>query len=185
MAQISEPVTWLVSVRNGMPFVRQTLQSIAEQTYRNHSILVWDDASNDGTLRELEAWIPSRIPGKITTGASFNIGANRAFLMTQAKTELCAWVDGDDVNAPTRLEKQVAHMLAHPEVVALGTQLRYIDPEGKPLPGKWIFPCDDAEARWRSRWFLSVPQSGVMVRRPQCCGPATMLICHTPKILNL
>jgi hypothetical protein len=162
---MGEPVTWLMAVRNGMPFLRQTLQSIAAQTYRDHSLLVWNDASNDGTLEELQKWIPARIPGKIITGACFKLGVNLSVLVGEAKTELCARIDADDVNEPLRLERQVAYMLAHPEVVALGTQVKLIDAQGKPIQSTWICPCEDAEARWRTRWQSPVAHPSVMFRR--------------------
>lgn len=162
---MNERITWLMPVRNGMPFLRETLASIASQTYTNYEILVWDDDSDDGTLEELRRWIPSRIPGTIFSGRSFRLGKNLAFLVEQAKTELCARIDGDDVNEPARLEKQVAHMLAHPEVVALGSQVRLIDTEGNPAPGAWDCPLDDAEARWLTRWQSGLVHPAVMFRR--------------------
>jgi hypothetical protein len=162
---MGEPVTWLMAVRNGMPFLRDTLRSIAAQTYREHSMLVWNDASDDGTLEELQNWIPSRIPGKIITGACFRLGMNLSVLVEEAKTEFCARIDADDVSAPSRLERQVAHMLAHPAVVALGTQVKLIDAQGKPLEGAWICPCEDAEARWRARWRSPLAHPSVMLRR--------------------
>lgn len=169
---MGEPVTWLMAVRNGMPFLRETLESIAAQTYRDHSLLVWNDASNDGTLEELQAWIPSRIPGRIITGACFKLGANLAVLVAEAKTELCARIDADDVNEPLRLERQVAYMLDHPEVVALGTQVKLIDAEGRPIQSEWICPCEDAEARWRTRWQSPLAHPSVMFRRSAalCAG---------------
>jgi Glycosyl transferase family 2 len=162
---MGEPVTWLMAVRNGMPFLKKTLESVAAQTYREHSMLVWNDASDDGTLEELQSWIPSRIPGRIITGACFKLGINLSVLVEEARTELCARIDADDVNAPTRLERQVAHMLAHPEVAALGTQVKLIDVQGKPLEGVWVCPCEDAEARWRARWQSPLAHPSVMLRR--------------------
>jgi glycosyltransferase involved in cell wall biosynthesis len=162
---MSERITWLMPVRNAMPFLRETLASIAAQTYTKSEILVWDVESDDGTLEELRRWIPSRIPGTIFCGRSQSVGKISAFLVEQARTELCARIDADDINEPTRLEKQVAHMRAHPEVVALGTQVRLIDAQGDPLPGKWDCPLDDAEVRWRTRWQSGLVHPAVMFRK--------------------
>ena len=162
---MSERVTWLMSVRNSMPFLRETLASVAAQTYKNYEMLAWDDASTDGTLEELRSWIPSRIPGTIFTGNSFRLGKNLAFLVEQAQTELCARIDGDDVNVPERLEKQVAHMTAHPEVVALGSQVKLIDAEGQPLAASWNCPLNDAEVRWRTRWQSGLTHPAVVFRK--------------------
>jgi glycosyltransferase involved in cell wall biosynthesis len=148
-----------------MPFLRETLASVAAQTFTNHEMLVWYDESTDGTLDELHRWIPFPIPGRIFSGSSFRLGANLAFLLTRAKTELCARMDGDDINLPTRLEKQVAYMVAHPEVVALGAQVALIDAKGRPLTGKWECPTSDAEVRWRTRWQCSLVHPAVLFRK--------------------
>lgn len=95
---------------------------------------------------------------------------NLAFLVEQAKTELCARIDADDVNEPRRLEKQVAHMRAHPEVVALGTQVRLIDSDGNPLPAQWDCPLEDAEVRWRTRWESGLAHPSVIFRREAILG---------------
>ncbi len=164
-AQEKQPsVTWLLSVRNGMPFLPETLASIYAQTYKNHKLLVWDDCSNDGSSEELRRWIPYRIPGQIFRGESFRLGRNLAFLVEKADTELCARIDGDDVNHPQRLERQVEFMLAHPEIGVLGSLTEHIDEHGIQHPA-WYYPLSDAEIRWRSRWQPSLCHPTVMFRR--------------------
>ncbi len=125
------PITWLLATKNSMPYLTATLESIATQTYRNHKVLAWDDCSTDGSLEELERWIPHRIPGRIFSGQSKRLGPCLAFLLEQADTELCARIDGDDVNLPTRLERQVEVMLKNPAIGVLGSYLEVIDGEGK------------------------------------------------------
>ena len=159
-----QPITWLVPIRNGMPYLPLTLESIANQTYRNHKILAWDDCSTDGSLEELHRWIPKRIPGCIFEGKSLRIGPCLAFLVEQADTELCARIDGDDVASPDRLERQAAYMAEHPQVAVLGSQTQFIDENGKDLPS-WRLPCCDADARWLARYTSPVAHSAVLYRR--------------------
>lgn len=162
---MNEPVTWLMAVKNGKPYIESTLESIASQTYQNHSLIVWDNGSTDGTVEEVRRWIPSRIPGFIVTDRPLSMGASRAELVRAAKTELCASTDCDDIHLPTRIEKQVAHMVAHPEVVGLGAQVKLIDADDRSLSGTWICPTNDAEARWRTRWRACFVHPCVMLRR--------------------
>jgi hypothetical protein len=42
-------------------------------------------------------------------------------------------MDADDVALPDRFERQVAHLEANPDIVALGTSLAYIDAHGRSL----------------------------------------------------
>lgn len=164
MSRAEPPVTWLMPVKNGMPYLTETLDSIANQTYKDHKILVRDDGSTDATLEELKRWIPSRIPGQIFHGPSWGIGRSLAFLVEQADTEFCARIDGDDVNLPERLQKQVAFMLEHPEVGVVGSQIVTIDQDGNPLP-RYDYDTEDAEIRWLSRYGCRVCHPATMLRR--------------------
>lgn len=162
---MDEPrVTFLMPVRNGMPWLPATLSSIEAQTYRNFEILVWDNGSSDGTVEELNRWIPHRIPGRVITGKPLSLGESSAALIETATTELCARIDSDDVNLSRRLEKQVAFMVNHPKVGVLATRCEYIDENGERRPS-YEFPIDDAAIRWQLRWRGAVFHSSVLCRR--------------------
>jgi glycosyltransferase involved in cell wall biosynthesis len=158
------PITWLMPVRDGMPYLPFTLQSIAEQTYQNHKIIVWDNGSTDGTVEELRRWIPAHIPGVMVTGRPLGVGASRAALVEMADTELCASMDADDINVRDRLERQVAFLLDRPEVVVLGGQLELIDERGVAF-GRWSYKTHDAQVRWLVRWHTQFGQNSVVFRR--------------------
>ena len=127
---MSNRVTWLIPILNGMPYLSETLASIEAQTYKNWEVLVWDNGSTDGTLEELEKWIPNRLPGRVFTGEPHGVGGSLKRLVEECKTELCARIDADDINFPERLEQQIAFLDAHPEVAVLGSQMYYIDEKG-------------------------------------------------------
>jgi acetyltransferase-like isoleucine patch superfamily enzyme len=127
---MSDRVTWLIPIKNGMPYLIETLASIEAQTYQNWEVLVWDNGSTDGTLEELERWIPSRLPGKVITGNPYGVGGSLARMVEECKTELCARIDADDINLLTRLEQQVSFLVAHPEIAAVGSQMNFIDNQG-------------------------------------------------------
>jgi len=163
---MSEPsVTLLMPVLNGMPFLPQTLESIESQNYRNWEILVWDNGSTDGTLEELHRWIPSRLPGRIISGEPLKLGHSLARLVLEAKTELCARIDADDVMYPERIGAQVAFMQQHPEVGVLGTEVEFIDAEGVIRPHTTPYSTHDADLRWLVRWLNPICHPTVMFRR--------------------
>lgn len=127
---MSERVTWLLPIKNGMPYLPKTLASIEAQTYSNWEILAWDNGSTDGTIAELQQWIPSKLPGRIVTDHPLSLGNSLAEMVNQAQTELCARIDADDINRSQRLEKQVEFLQQHPEVSVLGSQVNRIDSQG-------------------------------------------------------
>ncbi|HEY9727802.1 MAG TPA: glycosyltransferase [Chroococcales cyanobacterium] len=127
---MNERVTWLLPVKNGMPYLPETLASIEAQTYPNWEVLAWDNGSTDGTVEELHKWIPSRLPGRVITGQPLGLGGCRAAMVEQCETEFCAIIDADDINVPERLEKQVAFLLAHPDVAVVGSKMYCVDRHG-------------------------------------------------------
>ena len=63
-------------------------------------------------------------------------------------------MDADDVAVPTRLERQVAFLEAHPETGIVGSAYRVIDRDGMEI-GTRHMPASDTEIRWAS--LLSCP----------------------------
>ena len=156
--------TFIMAVRNGMPFIAQTLASIAAQTYTERRLIVWDNGSTDGTQDELRRWVPQRIAGELVLDRPLPLGRSRAALVERAQTELIACIDADDLNRPTRLERQVERMLQTPDLVALGAVPDIIDDTERTL-ADWIYPLEDAEIRWRTHWQTSLNASTVLFRR--------------------
>jgi glycosyltransferase involved in cell wall biosynthesis len=160
-----ERVTWLMPVKNGMPYLPETLASIETQTYRNWELLVWDNGSTDGTLDELRRWVPSRLPGRVIYDNPLSLGNSLARLVETAQTELCARIDADDVNYRSRIERQVAFMRARPEVVLVGTDIEFIDEKGSVIAGAWTHQHEDADVRWQLRWECPSCHPTVLFRR--------------------
>jgi hypothetical protein len=66
--------------------------------------------------------------------------------LAEARGDLIARMDADDIALPGRLSAQLRFMESHPDVVLLGTRFVYVDSRSRPLfnPG---WPCDDADIR--------------------------------------
>jgi glycosyltransferase involved in cell wall biosynthesis len=127
---MSQPVTWLLPVKNGMPYLPETLASIEQQTYKNFEVLAWDNGSTDGSVAELKQWIPSRLPGRVVADRPLSLGNALAEMVNESPTELCVRIDADDINLPYRLEKQVDFLQQHSNVAVVGSQVNRIDSQG-------------------------------------------------------
>lgn len=95
-------------------YVEDTIRSVQAQTYENWELLFFDDCSRDDTILIIKNLQLSdkRIrlfQNKINSGAA--ITRNNALL--EAKGRWIAFLDSDDLWAPTKLEKQVAFMEDH------------------------------------------------------------------------
>lgn len=158
-------VTVLIPVKNGMPYLRQTLASLAGQTWRDFEVMLWDNGSTDGTVDQARRWIPRLLPGRVVADRPLPLGLCRATMVEQARTELIAWADADDLFTPDRLERQVTRIISDPSIGVVGSRLRYITRDGRPMAGEYSVPLDDAEVRWSMRFRVSLVQGTALFRR--------------------
>lgn len=165
LKQQPDAVCGLIPVKNAMPYLRQTLESIAAQTHASTRLIAWDNGSTDGSLEELRRWIPSRIPGEVIADRPLPLGKCRAALVEHADTEFCAWFDADDVYAANRLEKQVHALRDHPDAALVGAAMRVIDQHGKPTGELRQGETRDADLRWALRFGNPIAQPTVLFRR--------------------
>lgn len=122
-------VTVLMPVYNGEAFLREAIESILQQTFRDFEFLIIDDGSGDGSAALIRSYADDRIrlvqhPQNRGLVATLNEG------LREAKGELVARMDCDDVSLPDRLARQVAYMDAHPAVGVCGTHFRLV-PSGQ------------------------------------------------------
>jgi hypothetical protein len=158
-------VTWLLPVKNGRPFLSQTLASIQAQTIGDFEVLAWDNGSTDGSLDELKRWIPEVLPGRIVSDQPLNLGATLAKMVAAANTEFCARIDADDINFPNRLELQLNFLRAHPDISIVGSQAITIDEAGREIGELERLPLthDDIVHRMLFSWVMCAPS--VLFRR--------------------
>jgi glycosyltransferase involved in cell wall biosynthesis len=152
-------VTWLLPVKNGMPYLPETLASIEAQTSRDYEVLAWDNGSTDGSVAELKSWIPSRLPGRVVDNQPAGLGASLAQMVLAAETEFCARIDNDDVNLATRLETQLAVLRGNPDIAVVGSQVIMIDETGREYGQYYSLPLrhDDIVHRMLHAWTMWHP----------------------------
>jgi glycosyltransferase involved in cell wall biosynthesis len=105
-------VSVVVTFYNQAEFVVPALDSVLAQTYRPMEIIVVDDGSTDGTRRACAAY-----GDRITLVCQDNTGPSgaRNAGLGRARGSLVAFLDGDDLWEPSKLELQVEGALRHPE----------------------------------------------------------------------
>jgi len=104
-------VSVIITTYNHEAFIAEAVQSVLSQSYADYELIVVDDGSADGTLEQI-----SRFGETIHLIRQPNqgIAASRNTGIQHARGELLAFLDGDDLWEPGKLEWQVAAATAHP-----------------------------------------------------------------------
>jgi len=125
-------VSIVMATYNGEKYLREQLDSIIEQTYKNIELIVVDDCSQDSTLDILVAYQASHNFIKIYRNES-NMGVSQTFSfgITKAIGDYVAFCDQDDVWLPNKIERMVAeigdNLLIHGDAKLVDQDLNTIE----------------------------------------------------------
>jgi GT2 family glycosyltransferase len=122
-------VTIVVPVWNGERYLRESLDSILAQTYRNLEVIAVDDASSDSTP-EILASYGGRIR-VVRQPRTRGIYGNANDGIALARGEFVGVFHADDVYLPEMVEREVAWMRDHPRSGAVFTSAIFVDGEGR------------------------------------------------------
>lgn len=128
-------LTVIMSVYNGEPYLRLSVESILNQTYSDFTFIIVNNGSTDNTAAILNDYArrDSRV-NVITNPHTLTYVEGRMLAISEAKTEWVALMDADDISLPKRLERQMAALKAYPDQLSvLGTWGNYINEEGQIL----------------------------------------------------
>ena len=123
-------VTVLMPVYNAEKFLREAIDSILNQSYRNFQFLIIDDGSTDSSAKIIQEYNDPRIrfvQNEQNLGISLTLNKGIAL----STTELIARMDADDISHPQRLQKQYEYMLYHPDCALLSTWAKVITEDKK------------------------------------------------------
>lgn len=112
-------VTVLMPVYNVASYVEEAIRSVLDQSYKDFTLLVLDDHSDDSTP-QVVASIPDARIQLVRNDKNLGLADNLNKGLSLVQTELMARMDGDDIALPTWLESEVAYLDAHPEVGVCG-----------------------------------------------------------------
>jgi glycosyltransferase involved in cell wall biosynthesis len=100
-------VTVIIPAYNAESHIGDALASVREQTFRDLEVLVVDDGSRDGTVREAERFAGA-LDLTVIRQANAGPAAARNHAIRLARGRYCAFLDADDVMLSERLSAQVA-----------------------------------------------------------------------------
>lgn len=106
-------ISVLLAAYNGAFYIREQLDSIIEQTWKDIKIVISDDGSTDGTLQAIKEYA-ARYPEKISilesSGSSGKAWKNFFRLLTYVEDGYVMFCDQDDVWLPDKVELTMKRM---------------------------------------------------------------------------
>lgn len=161
---MSKPlISVIMAAYNAHRFLDEAIASVCAQTRTDWELIAMDDGSTDGTFERLLEWSQkdSRIR-VFQTVENSGPGFARDDAIRLAQGRYIAVMDSDDVAMVERFEKQLAFLRAHPDVIAVGSQVECIDEEGR-CAGSKNFPLDPEKLHRLMYRFMPIQLPSVMM----------------------
>ena len=157
-------VTVLMSVYNGEKYLKEAIESILNQTFRDFEFIIINDGSTDSTSAILTRYQQKDARIRIYSQENQGLVASLNRGCQLARGEYIARMDADDISLPERLAKQVAYMEANTEVGVLGTWMECINAKGIPHR-KVRTPTTPSLIRWYLLFGCCMVHSSILMRR--------------------
>jgi glycosyltransferase involved in cell wall biosynthesis len=144
-------------------YFREAVRSILTQTFQDFELVIVEDPSPEPGRDLLDEFQDRRLryflnPRRTSLVAQRNRG------LAEARADLVAVQDADDISEPTRLERQVEYLRAQPEVSVVGSQVCVIDGDGA-VCGYRAFPLEHDRILRAMNRFLPIAQPSAMFRK--------------------
>lgn len=126
-------VSVIMGIYNVGDTLKEALDSLLNQTYKDFEIILCDDGSRDNTLEIANEYVkqyPNMFKLLINEkNLGLNVTLNRCLAV--AEGEYIARMDGDDLIDETRFEKQVKFLDEHPEFAFVSSAMTHFDENGE------------------------------------------------------
>lgn len=109
-------VSVIIPTYNSNKYIKETLESILNQSYKNLEVIITDDCSSDNTLEIVKEYKDGRIR-ILTNTKNLGISGNMNKGIGVSNGKYVAIMDADDWSYPYRIEKQVKLMENNPKIV--------------------------------------------------------------------
>lgn len=102
-----------VPVYNGMPFVKETMESLMNQTFKDFKILVINDGSTDDSLEYLRSLNDPRL--KLISQENCGLTGTLNRMLAEVDTPWLVRQDADDISLPDRMGMLNNWAMRHPD----------------------------------------------------------------------
>jgi glycosyltransferase involved in cell wall biosynthesis len=160
---IMPAISLLMPIYNAERFLAEAIRSVQIQTFEDFEVICVLDGCTDCSEEILMSVKDPRfrvLKNDSNRGVAYS--SNRA--LAEAAAPLAGRMDADDVSEPDRLQRQIAYLKAHPEVMVLGTRYDRIDEHGVRIHKAFPLPTEPDAVRKAFRNYVALGNSTVLFR---------------------
>ena len=163
-------VSVVIPLFNKEQYIGRTLQSVVTQTMRSFEILVIDDGSSDRGVDIVRDFKDARIRLIQQQNAGVSAARNRG--ISEARSDLIAFLDADDEWTPEFLETIIKLQMKYPEAGIYAAAYNTVMPDGRILPTESkTAPSESCESIFFN-YFKATLQGKAAMHVSAVCIPA-------------
>ncbi len=129
MHKTDPKITVLMPAYNAEKYIGEAIASVLNQTFTDFELLIINDGSTDTTKQIINSFTDPRI--RLINQTNQGIAAALNIGLLNAKANLIARFDADDICMPERLMGQFNFLLDHPDYIIVGSDADYMDMNGE------------------------------------------------------
>ncbi len=163
-------VSVILTSFNHKKYIREAIDSVLNQSFTNFELVIWDDASADGSWAVINSYTDPRIKAFRNEVSKRGIYGINMAIAEASSNEYIAIHHSDDIWELDKLEKQVAFLDANKEIGAVFTWAQIIDEHGVKSAGDWFDQENKTQWQWLNQLFLEqnhLNHPSVLIRK-QC-----------------
>jgi glycosyltransferase involved in cell wall biosynthesis len=123
----------LLPVYNAEKYLAAAIESVLAQDFTDFELLLLNDGSTDRSAAILERFAARDARCKIHAWPNRGLIATLNAGLQLSTADILFRMDADDVCRPHRFSRQMSYMQGHPECVAVGSRVMFIDADGWPI----------------------------------------------------
>lgn len=118
-------ISIIMPVYNGEKYLKEAIESILNQTFKNFELIIINDGSSDQSKNIIENFLDKRIKNlenKTNRGLIYSLN----YGISKAKGKYIARMDADDISHLNRLEIQFNYLEKNKDIFFLGSQVEKV-----------------------------------------------------------
>jgi len=155
-------ISVVTSVYNGENYLKECVDSILNQTFKDFEYIILNNGSTDDTVKILAQYEDPRL--RIIHQENLGIVSSLNKGTSLCRSDLIAHLDADDFVYPSWLEKHFNYMSRNQDVVLSSSRFEELF-KGQLYPQSFPFLENDFEIRQSLCFFNPIPHSFTIIRK--------------------